>query len=99
MGLPCFQVYINTPTLYFFVCFVFSAREACSHIAAMLFKVEAAFKLELNHPSRTSSACVWNRYYREKVSHRAIILEIQTQHKISRIALKRLIEWILREIL
>ncbi|XP_052254844.1 uncharacterized protein LOC127860420 [Dreissena polymorpha] len=45
-----------------------STGEACSHVAALLFKVEAAVKLDLTNPSKTSAACVWNRYYREKVA-------------------------------
>lgn len=43
------------------------AGEACSHVAAVLFKIEAAVKLDLNQQSKTSVACVWNKFYREKV--------------------------------
>lgn len=46
----------------------FRLGEACSHIAAVLFKIEAAVKLGLNHQSQTSAACVWNRHYKEKVT-------------------------------
>ncbi|MEQ2157752.1 hypothetical protein GOODEAATRI_005083 [Goodea atripinnis] len=33
----------------------------------MLFKIEAAVKLGLNHQSNTRTACVWHCYYKEKV--------------------------------
>ena len=41
--------------------------EACSHIAAILFKIEAAVRLGLNDPACTSKTCVWNQHYRKKV--------------------------------
>ncbi|KAH3859555.1 hypothetical protein DPMN_102372, partial [Dreissena polymorpha] len=44
--------------------------EACSHVAALLFKVEAAVKLDLTNPSKARAACVWNRCYREKYAQR-----------------------------
>ena len=41
--------------------------EACSHIAALLFKIEAAVKLGLTSASSTCQACKWNATYRESV--------------------------------
>ena len=41
--------------------------EACSHIAALLFKIEAAVKLGLTAASSTSKACQWNATYRQSV--------------------------------
>jgi len=34
--------------------------QTCNHIAAMLFKIEAAYKLGISNPSCTSLECVWN---------------------------------------
>ena len=39
-------------------------EEACSHVAALLFKVEAAVKLGLTKESSTSQVCTWNQAYR-----------------------------------
>lgn len=33
--------------------------QTCNHVAALLFKVNAAFKLELSNPACTSTASVW----------------------------------------
>ena len=41
--------------------------ETCSHIAAVLFKVEMGIKLGLSSVSSTSEACKWNQTFREKV--------------------------------
>ncbi|MEQ2242577.1 hypothetical protein ILYODFUR_037244, partial [Ilyodon furcidens] len=46
--------------------------EACCHIAAVLFKVEAAMKLGLNHQSKTSTACVKTYYYKGKVTAKRV---------------------------
>lgn len=41
--------------------------EACSHVAALLFKINAASTLGLNTESKTSLKCIWNRFYRKQV--------------------------------
>eukprot|EP00795_Rhopilema_esculentum_P004077 gene4077-20257_t len=41
--------------------------ETCSHIAAVLFKVEMGVKLGLSSESSTSEACKWNKTFREEV--------------------------------
>jgi hypothetical protein len=41
--------------------------EACSHIAAVLFTVEAAVSLQENATASTSKKCVWNKYYKQNV--------------------------------
>jgi len=40
----------------------------CSHVAALLFKVEAACRLGYNKPSCTSRPCQWNKAFSCKVS-------------------------------
>ncbi|XP_036003510.1 uncharacterized protein LOC118566198 [Fundulus heteroclitus] len=47
--------------------------EACSHIAALLFKVEAVGRFGLNQESKTSVACAWNKSYRKKVTAERIV--------------------------
>ncbi|KAH3748339.1 hypothetical protein DPMN_182780 [Dreissena polymorpha] len=47
--------------------------EACSHIAALLFKFEAIGRLGQNSDSKTSEACTWNRSYRKKVTPTQIV--------------------------
>lgn len=42
--------------------------EVCSHVAALLFKVETAVKLGLTVKSSTSQACEWNKTFRKDVS-------------------------------
>ena len=41
--------------------------EVCSHIAAILFKVEACIRLKIADVSCTSLPCAWNQSYSEKV--------------------------------
>ena len=51
------------------LCFhLFRLGEACSHIAAVLFKVECGIKLGYNKLSKTSAACVWNKFYKKDVN-------------------------------
>ena len=45
----------------------FRLGEACSHIAGVLFKVEAGIKLGYTKLSKTSAACVWNRFYKKNI--------------------------------
>ena len=40
----------------------------CSHVAAILFKVETACRLGYNNPSCMSEQCVWNQALSVKVS-------------------------------
>ena len=46
----------------------FSLGEVCSHVAAVLFKVEACFRLGINTQTSTSLPCVWNQAFSKKVS-------------------------------
>ncbi|XP_035981988.1 uncharacterized protein LOC110367812 [Fundulus heteroclitus] len=47
--------------------------EACSHIAALLFKVEAVDRFGLNQETKTSVACAWNKSYPKKVTAQRIV--------------------------
>ncbi len=49
---------------------------ACSHIAAVLFKVDAAVRLGLTERAVTSVACMWNKCYKEKVSYTKYYMNI-----------------------
>ncbi|XP_036002672.1 uncharacterized protein LOC118565784 [Fundulus heteroclitus] len=42
--------------------------EVCSHVAALLFKVEMAVKMGLTQSSSTSKACQWNSSFRKEVT-------------------------------
>ena len=42
--------------------------EVCSHVAALLFKIEAACKLGYNKTSCTSLPCEWNKSFVDNVS-------------------------------
>ena len=48
--------------------YLFRLGEACSHIAGVLFKVEAGMKLGYTKLSKTSAACVWNKFYKKDVN-------------------------------
>ena len=51
-------------------CFTFSLcsrGEVCSHVASLLFKVEAACRLGYNRPTCTSLPCAWNQSFSTKV--------------------------------
>ena len=45
----------------------YSLGEACSHMAAILFKVEAFTRLELGKLTCTSLPCLWNQTCTKKV--------------------------------
>jgi hypothetical protein len=47
-----------------------SLGEVCSHVAAVLFKIEAACRLGYTNPSCTSMPCKWNKTFVEKVCTR-----------------------------
>ena len=43
--------------------------EVCSHVAAVLFKVETACRLGYTKPTCTSLPCAWNQSFSSKVSY------------------------------
>ena len=43
--------------------------EVCSHVAALLFKVEACICLKIATLTCTDLLCVWNLSFSKKVSH------------------------------
>jgi hypothetical protein len=47
--------------------FCFRLGEACSHIAAVLFKIELGVRFGLTQKSVTSEACKWNKVFRKQV--------------------------------
>ncbi|XP_035687003.1 uncharacterized protein LOC118423113 isoform X1 [Branchiostoma floridae] len=51
----------------FFVIFQCRLGEVCSHVAALLFAVEASRSLQEKRTSCTSRKAVWNKYYKDKV--------------------------------
>ena len=44
-----------------------SLGEVCSHVAAILFKIQTAVMLGSTKRSSTSEACRWNKTFRENV--------------------------------
>ena len=46
----------------------YSLGETCSHIAALLFKVEACVRLGYTNVACTSRPCTWNQAFSKKVS-------------------------------
>jgi hypothetical protein len=42
--------------------------QVCVHVAALLFKIEAAVKLGYTTRSSTSAACTWNKQFRAEVN-------------------------------
>ncbi|XP_041373282.1 uncharacterized protein LOC121386449 [Gigantopelta aegis] len=64
--------------------------EACSHIAAVLFKIEAGVKLGFSKQSRTSTACVWNRFYRKEVTPQPLREINFSRHKKGSLNRKRI---------
>ena len=54
--------------------FNFSIGSACSHLAGLLFKLEACVRLQLNKKSVTSQLCQWSRC--RKRAEPALLLEI-----------------------
>lgn len=44
-----------------------SLGEVCSHVAAVIFKIQTAVMLGLTKHSSTSEACPWNKTFRENV--------------------------------
>ena len=54
------MVYVPAP-------FTFSLGEGCSHVAAILFKIEAAKRN--GYTATTSSSCRWNEVFTTKVGY------------------------------
>ena len=53
---------------FFLFCCIFRLDETCSHVAAILFKTQAAVIMGLNSTSCTSKACQWNKAFKSKVA-------------------------------
>jgi len=58
---------LNYSYLYIYTCIYCRLGEVCSHIGALLFKVEIAVKMGLTQTSSTSKACQWNNSFRKEV--------------------------------
>lgn len=61
---PCLRTLFLTKCLHV-IC---RLGEVCSHVAALLFKVEVACRLGYTNPSRTSLPCRWNNDFKTAVS-------------------------------
>lgn len=48
--------------------FNFRLGEVCSHVAAILFKIEASVRLGYNKVACTSMPCLWNQNFTKKVN-------------------------------
>lgn len=55
-------------------CLYFRLGEACSHVAALMFKVQIAVHMGLTTKSSTSDICKWNSSFRKEVNIRKINL-------------------------
>ena len=42
-------------------CLIVRLHQDCNHVAAVLFKMDAAWKAGMTNPSCTSTKCVWNQ--------------------------------------
>ena len=58
-----------------------SLGEVCSHVAAILFKIQAAVTLGITQRSSTSDACKWNNTFRENVSVPTLKIKLLSRHK------------------
>ena len=46
--------------IWFYICInCFRLSQTCNHVAALLFKVESAFRLDMSQPACTTAACSW----------------------------------------
>jgi len=70
-GWVCWFTY-NIILLFSFDCVLCSRGEVCSHVAAILFKVEAFIRLGLATLTCTSQPCLWNQAYSKKVTHNSL---------------------------
>ena len=74
-----------------FDCFLFRLGESCSHIGAILFKIEAAVRLGYNKQASTDVACKWNNdivktiegkekgdiiFYKTKTCKKKLVLDV-----------------------
>jgi len=50
------------------ISFYYRRGEVCSHVVAVLFKVETACRLGYNNPTCTSMPCKWNQSFATTVS-------------------------------
>ncbi|XP_021342823.1 uncharacterized protein LOC110443137 [Mizuhopecten yessoensis] len=63
------QPWKNTGTVYCAHCTCMAGLgEVCSHVGALLFKVEMAVKMGLTQTSSTSKVCQWNNTFRREVT-------------------------------
>ena len=71
---PVWQVELLSSVMYKLAMYVLFYRlgEGCSHVAAIMFKVECAVRL--GYTSTTSQLCKWNKTFCSKVSINLIIL-------------------------
>ena len=53
-------------------CISYRLSEGCSHVAAVMFKVESAVRN--GYTAATSSLCRWNQIFSKKVSHIFLII-------------------------
>ena len=62
--------------------FVCKLREGCSHVAAILFKVESAMRH--GYTSTTSNLCCWNQVFKDKVKSYCVcnyyVVEFKKEH-------------------
>ena len=63
----CWVSVMVLPMIMWYVSY-FRRGEVCRHVAAVLFKVETAYRLGYTKPSCTSLPCVWNQAFSVKVS-------------------------------
>ena len=68
--------------------FVFSVREAYSHVAAVLFKVEEAVRLSLSSKAYIDVLCQWNQNFKKYVNP-APIAQIEFYSKKAKRKLKK----------
>lgn len=61
---------------YLMMCTYYRCGEVCSHVAAVLFKIEACIRLKIASRSCTELPCVWNQAFSKKVSGLDLPLEI-----------------------
>ena len=57
--------------------FNFSLGEVCSHVAALLFKIEAFVRLGFTNLACTSKPCIWNQALSKKVTFSTINFFVQ----------------------
>lgn len=53
-------ILIIVSTFFEFVFSKYRLSQTCNHVAALLFKLESAYRLDLSNPSCTTSKCSWS---------------------------------------